>query len=554
MTRATTRILAAELLIALAFTLLALLVRLPELQQIPRFTDETGQVQTALSILRQGARPLVDDDPNRGVFWAYLLATSLAIFGAQPALPRLFACVLGALTVGATYGLGRARAGRLAGGVAALGMTTAFSHVALNSHVAWSNSSTPLWTTLAVLCTYLAAKAPQETSSMVPRDLALLGAGLMWGLALHTHLSVLPMIAGAVFWWLADRERRARLKTPAPYAAVAVFLVVLSPMIVFNLQSMAAHQGLASVRDALGPSQPIARDHGPAAIAGNAIQLAGQLGRAAGAGPLVEPGDPTPGGFGGVLVRATDALRPFATVAYALLLFGALAYAALRGSRLLAAVAGTAVMVLPFVNRAYTGFYDTRYIAFLLPLGYVALAEVVAVVSVGAGRANAISIGNGQPLDSPQSVQERQWQPWKRRVWIALFGLMVAYPLASLGAYYARENAAGRTNRPIWVTESRLVQANTPSSPILIDKAMRKIKHGGGGDPARAFDELLALADVPHQIVDEAKMRWFLVNDPKTAYRLIAADATAAVLMGEFKLASREEGDGWVVLERAGQP
>ena len=61
--------------LVLALAILATLVRLPYLQQIPRFTDEWDDTETALAIAREpGHWPLISNDHYNGPVFHYLLA------------------------------------------------------------------------------------------------------------------------------------------------------------------------------------------------------------------------------------------------------------------------------------------------------------------------------------------------------------------------------------------------------------------------------------------------------------------------------------------------
>ncbi|MCB0216801.1 MAG: hypothetical protein KDH92_09215, partial [Chloroflexi bacterium] len=286
-----------------ALLLLALLLRLPRLDSIPRYTDETGEVATALDIAFEGARPLVHNDAYRGPVWAYGLAGALRLFGPQPGLPRRYALTLSVLTVLATWALARGLVGPRAGWVAGLLQASAFAPIALESHVAWSNHATPLVVTLAALATWRGAGAsvtdPQPAPAEAPvsgrqapgfdsghpvsgpatgrqgpgggADRWLLLAGLLWGLALQTHPSVVAPLAGAGLWLLLRPGFRARLRRPAPYLALGLFLLALGPLIVHNLSSLRSTGDLASVEDATAESQPVNRDFGVASLAGNLV-------------------------------------------------------------------------------------------------------------------------------------------------------------------------------------------------------------------------------------------------------------------------------------------
>lgn len=502
-----------DLLLALALSAGALLLRWPYLQDIPALTDETGEVATALAIVQDGARPLVHSDAYRGPAWAYLMAGALALTGPQPWLPRAVAALLSALTVGATYLLARALADRRAGLVAALVMTTAFGPVALHAHVAWSNHATPLWVTLAALCTWL-GQGPGRRGLV-----ALVTAGALWGVALQSHPSALAPLLGAVGWWLAAPERRARLRHAGPWLAALAFGTVMSPMLIYNI----AQPG-ATVQEAAASGQPLALTADPRVLAGRLAGLAGQLGRTAGAGPLYEAGDPV----AHPLLALTDALRPAATALYALLLLAALAWAGWRGPRYLAWLAGATLLLLPMLNRNYTSFHDQRYIGLLLPLAAAAL---------GAWFSRRWMEAEARPLAR-----------WALAIGI---GILITFPLLSVSAFYQREAAAGRDNVALHRAVKRLSEASRAGHQhVFVDKALRDVDLGGGGDPARAFVQQLTLSRVPNDLSDTDTIRWHLANDAESTFWLVTSAGAGGQLSREFGLRAWEDHEGWQVWER----
>lgn len=502
-----------DLLLALALSAIALLVRWPYLQDVPALTDETAEVATALAIVQDGARPLVHNDAYRGPAWAYLQAGAFAITGLQPWLPRVVAALLSALTVGATYLLARALTDRRAGLVAALLITTAFGPVALHAHVAWSNHATPLWVTLAALLTWL-GQGPGR-----PGLVALVAAGALWGVALQSHPSALAPLLGAVGWWLAAAERRARLRSAGPWLALAACLLVMSPVILYNI----AQPG-ASVREAGASGQPLALTLDPGTLALRLVGLVGQLGRTAAAGPLQEAGDPTPNGLSSV----TDLARPAATTLYALVLLAGMAWAGWRGPRFLAWLAGATLILLPVLNRNYTSFHDQRYIGLLLPLAAAALGAWFT-----------------------QRWLHAERRPRQRWGLVISLGILITFPLLSVTAYYQREAAAGRSNAVLLATVQRLAEAShSGHQHVFVDKALRDIDLGGGGDPARAFVQQLTLSRVPNDLSDAEEMRWYLAEDEASRFWLVASAATGEQLGREFGLRAWEEHGGWQVWER----
>ncbi|MFQ5459166.1 MAG: hypothetical protein ACE5EL_00065 [Anaerolineae bacterium] len=545
-----------EAVFCAAIVLGALALRWPGLQEIPRLTDETGEVAAALAIL-EGDRPLVHNDAYRGPGWAYLLAATLRVVGVAPGVPRAFAAVLGAMTAGAAFAMAAALAGsnrgaaravaspetRLepssvatstargasarwmvpgAGLVAGAGVATATGLVVLSSHVAWSNNATPLAVVVAAIALHRGVQVAPRGSW---RSRAWLTAsGALWGLAIQTHPSALAPLAGAGLWYLVAAGS-AGLRRPGTWLAVAAFGAAVGPLVVFNLQRPLASLGAATAAD-----QPMARDHSPGAIATNTVALFGQVGRMAGAGPGDRLGPEA----------AAAAVPGTAEVVYAGVLVLALALSLVTGPRLVGAMAGASVLILPLVNRSYDNFYDGRYVAILVVLGWVAVGTASATL----------------------------WRRWGgshgrlyRAALVAVLAATIAYPVVPTARLYARERGAGRTNAP-FLEDAALVAhraAGDPATTVLVDKALRDIGLGGGGNAQRAFTYLLALQGVPAAQADVSEMRWHLARRPRGPLVLVVAQATAPELAARGAITMETRPD-WRVMaapahaDRPGKP
>ena len=193
-----------ELLLILALFAVALAVRWPYLQRLPHFTDEVNEVRLSLAIARGETFPLMPKDKYFGPLHTYIVAACFWLFGPSMDLPRAIVMVIGALTVVATYLLGRELAGRGVGALGAALLATAPQHVIVNSHVAWQNSTTPLYSTL---CCWALARAlrradlPGGRWARGGRWLVL--AGGLYGLVLQTHpgtILLAPALAGTVLY------------------------------------------------------------------------------------------------------------------------------------------------------------------------------------------------------------------------------------------------------------------------------------------------------------------------------------------------------------------
>src|SRR4051812_5799410 len=190
--------------------LLAAAVRADEFMVVPRLTDETLEVLLGLKLAREGGLPLVGYAPHIGSLFTYLTAGSFLLLGPKIEAGRLVVMTAGVLTILPTYLLGRdfgrtlgpagtdsVARGRMVGLTAALLLVLSAPHIATSSRIAYSNSLTPLFT---LTCLWLAFRAISRRS-----DLALVGSGAAFGLAVQTHVSALTVGPGVVAALLLPR-------------------------------------------------------------------------------------------------------------------------------------------------------------------------------------------------------------------------------------------------------------------------------------------------------------------------------------------------------------
>lgn len=515
-------------LLALAFVLaLAWILRLPQLQLVPHLTDETGEVLFAHAIAFGGARPLTHTDAYNGPLWAYLLAGTLKLVGSSAMLPRQFALLLGLGTVTATFALGAAlaRGDRrpYAALVAGALMATSFTHVLVGSRVAWSNSSTPLWTTLTVLALLSAVRKQAAAGSVVevgedpgspadsgtPADSGsptdsdsltvdariggphLVLAGFLGGLALHTHPSVIVFLAGLALWFLLDKGRRAWLRSPWPWLAVIAALAAYSPVIVFNLRD-----GFQSVREA---QASVNAADGPV--------LAGWIGGLTGA--LAQLGRSMVGGFtlDGI---ARDPLSILAASFYAAAMLAAAVLVARdsdlpTGRRLPLVVVGVALIGLPLFNRNWQGFLEARYLAFTLPLLYAAAGALAA-----------------------------EWPPWEQQGWrrsalrIGLIAL-VALPALRVLQYERSALTEALDNRRLWAMTAAAEAGVAAGASVFVDNDLKQVTWRPGGHPRRAIEYLLTMEGIPFTRAPLEKIHHFVAADDRPLV-LFLAGATADAL------------------------
>lgn len=213
-------------LITATFFLAALAIRLPYLNSIPSFSDEGMEVLWGLDIALGKHLPLNGYPPHYGPLFAYLIALLFRIFGTSIVLPRSLIVVFGAATVSATYVLARLMRDRTTALIAAGLVLTNPLSVILASHQGWSSGMTPLLTTVTGLALYVGVAAR--------KSIYLALSGLLAGLTLQAHPTTAAALVGMLLWFLLRRDIFERLKQPAPYIALALFLFGYSPMIVAN--------------------------------------------------------------------------------------------------------------------------------------------------------------------------------------------------------------------------------------------------------------------------------------------------------------------------------
>ena len=413
------RVLAYVALVA-GLLLVALVLRLRWLGDIPRYTDEVLEVMSATDIAQGNIRPLVSPSKHIGAYFNYLIAGVIVVGGKSPDLPRYVVLATGLATVLLTYGYARRLGGPLAGLAAAGLLAVSAPHVLLSSRVAWSASLTPLL--------LLGAAWALDAAVSSRRPWLVLPAGLLAGLALQAHPSVLALLPGlAVFVLLRGRWLFRR---PELYLAGVLFLVGCANVLIYNWQS-----GLGGARSVT--QQYAGQTFGPAAYLGD-------LG--------------TPArGVALVLASAVDPLRehsltePF-VLAVAGLCLVALVYVARRASALPLVFVLSALAFLPFLHDEFDPLLKARYTMPLVPLAYAAVGVLVAALLATPAR--------------PPGV-------WAYRlggvgIWLAL----AAGLLGSLLHFEAAVAASGCSNAPQRALVAEMERHRQPGEWVLLDEGV----------------------------------------------------------------------------------
>jgi MYXO-CTERM domain-containing protein len=491
-----------EAVLVLVLVAVAAAIRWVDLWAIPIFTDEGDEIGLALRIFRDGARPLTNDDPYLGPLFNYLLAGLFWIAGPGPWLPRGLMLALGALTVAPTYLLAReislstgASNGRamVAGSVAAGLLAVNAAHVVVNSHVAWGNCVTPLFTTTSVWLLARASRLGAGADGLHgARGMLLVLAGAAFGLALQTHPSVAVLLPGAGLFVAWQRWRW--LKTPWPYLGVGALLATQVPTLLYI-----GREGLGTWLDAIREKQEMYERDGALSL----HELAERLGKA---------GHTLGVALGGLLNDRDTALPPpwHPAVLLALgLAVLALLWLVRRRQLLVPLVALSGLLLLPLVNGKYAPLVsNTRYLA---PLTIVLIASIAAWAARVPSPPAPVSPPPPDPLplarergdakSAPLSgVRGRGWG-WGTLPLLAVL-VLLAGSAVSLASFSFQAHRDGRTNTRLLASLSVLEAAHRPGDVVSVDRAMYRDWTLTEGRLERVFDSWLDVRGIPHRVVD----------------------------------------------------
>jgi 4-amino-4-deoxy-L-arabinose transferase-like glycosyltransferase len=436
---------------------------------VPRFTDEQLDVLYTLPLYRQQAIPLVGFDPYNGAMFSYMLAALLWLIGPQPYAPRLLVLLTGSATVAATYLLGREINGRLAGLIAAGLLATSATHVLVNSHVAWSNSTTPLFSTLG-----FAMLMPAITRGS---GLRLAVGALGFAFALQTHPSILGFLPGiglALLW----RQPRLVLGRWSLIASL-FFLVGYAPVIIHNLPGrapdpyrIAANETVPDWRSSNDQTYPrliqqqqtyAAGQHGPDFLQANFGALSLNLPRIAASIIDERP-------------AWSDYLTDPSYWVFALVIVLGLVWPLGRANPLPLLSAATFLCALVLLNGRYEPIFSGRYLMPLLPLAYGGFGALVADLwSEISGRLPRLAMA-------------------------CLLALLISYPLFPLVRYLQRNGQEGQINIDLIQTAATLENARRAHEPLFLDEALGRRGLPGDGDLLMSLQVFLELRNVPYEI------------------------------------------------------
>jgi len=443
--------------------LLGLLMRLPNLMLIPPFEDEVSQAVYALSIRPGEFMPLVGNDAYAGPWFSYLLAVSMRLFGSAPATPRIVIMIMGALTVGATYGLARV-SGQSRPWAALVGLLMAANphHILVNSHYAGATYAVPLFSTLFLVALSLAVQR-QSGAWLVVASIGL-------GLAIQATPVVALMLPGVALWFVVQRQGGIGLRTRWPYLATAALVLTCAPLVVYNAQTQ-----LGSLQAAQSRTYAWRPDASFAAYIQNLGRLILQLCRQ----------------VSGVL-EGDESLRSLAGLP---LVFSAwssagLVYAARHKAGLLVATVASQVLIMPWISHSYGMIAITRYTSPLTPL----LLVVMGILAEGAWT------GVRSRIQLPLLISTMTWAAGTLLVVLSL------WPLNSLWRLYDHAVERGETNAHQLAFGDELARQWQGDKILLSESVNRFIFMNDAWSEYNATEYLLATRQIPYTVLPFGRM------------------------------------------------
>jgi hypothetical protein len=450
----------------------ATLARLPELLAIPAFTDEVEEVSLGLAIFRDGLRPLTNVDPYIGPLWNYILAGLFWLLGPSITIPRGLVLIMGVLTVLLTYLLGRVWYGRRVGLLGATLLGASAAHTAVNSHIAWSSCVTPVFTTAGLLVLSYALR--DDRPRLLP------WAGLLLGLAFHTHPTAVPVLVAAGVAVVVGQRRW--LTGPWPYLAGLAGVAANANLLIYNL--LTGGRTFTYAREIQSSYEREVGDSG--SYLGRLGDLLLGLARA----------------LGSVLDDRTSLLAylsdPLLLLAVALLI-GGLILAVRERVRLPMLVVAASILTLPLVNPKYDPILDVRYLAPILPVCLLWIGLALEWL----GRRHRGDVRLQVRRARPRLDALVAWTAGTGGVVLAalLTTIMVVGSLTALARYYDDVRENHRTGARILEVVATARQKGPAALPVVLDQRLDKLSLGpGAGIIARVLKLALDLDGVPNTI------------------------------------------------------
>jgi hypothetical protein len=454
---------------------------------IPRFEDEGIEVLWAFDIAAGKHLPLTGSDPYYGPLFAYLVALAFRLFGPAILLPRLIAVIFGALTVPATYWLGRVTCSRRAGLAAAVFVLVSRNLIAVSSHYGWSNSLSPFFATVTLAACYEAYSRK--------RPGLLVSSGLLAGFTVQTHPLTATVVAGMAAWWMMFSRKDSAFHHLVLGAALAAFLFAYAPVLWYLARTNVSILSIGASR-----SYAFGLVASPSEYFRRLLETCDALWRAARLG------------FWSESYRTVSVLLGLALLTYCagVLIVGS------RGRRLIVFVLIWSVLLLPSIVHVFF----VRYITFLLPLVYVLAGDCLARFSF-----NLVP----RIARDPGARDARRWRTQiadyvRPAAGVLALAATVATQLLTLMPYYERLSKRNGSNRPFFELRETL-------------------RTRGGCDETMFLENMEEAAVARHDF-------WAIFNDDSIRY-VLTLDACPLQFGSSEELLRRLEGrhrTGWIVL------
>ena len=228
---------------------LAAVLRLYALGSVPRgfYGDEAMDGNNAAQALETGQFHVFYPENNgREGLYINLSAPFVLFLGNTIAAMRLVAAISGILTVWLVYLLGAGWFSARVGLIAAFLLSCSTWHLH-NSRLTSRANLSPLFLCLTL---YLLAKAFERRHDLRSYLIAAVGAGIAYGLGLHTYINyrVTPVLVAAFwFWWLirARREKWTRQFWLGTGCFTAAAVIVMAPLLLYFYSHPGAFTGRA---------------------------------------------------------------------------------------------------------------------------------------------------------------------------------------------------------------------------------------------------------------------------------------------------------------------
>lgn len=412
--------------------ILALIIRLPYLYDVPRFIDEWREIELSAKIARGELWPLHNTSHDIGPFHNYMLAGLFSIFGYNVYIPRLYVAILSAATVVIIYLIVRHWEGKLTAWIAALLLTTNAMHI-LVTHMAWSNDTTPFFVGLAILITL----------KTIDQERWLLWAitGIAWAISLQTHPSVAAALLGVVFYLGRHFGWRAFYRKTSFRVAAIAFIAGYSNMIVHNVINP-----MDSVLWVKRKEYALNQDWTVQTYLSNIAEMGREL--------VYSLSSTFPDGQGWLHTLSLWMIVPFLIG----LVDGFRRLRAHRHGGMLLAILVSSFLVIPVLNDQYLFYVWTRYIAYLFPICFAAIAIAF----------------TAWIRQMASSFRQRSWKLVSGSLMAIGWAVVLILPLHHFYSYAESYIETGQDNTAEFLAVQTLQEKNTTQSPIVVDKQVKQ--------------------------------------------------------------------------------